>query len=224
MPRLGFEARFAIIDDASQALGVNVNDRQRLRVAAISDGFPHYIHLICEKLFWEMFNAPLEVNQPSNDHFKQAISHAVMGIEPHLRASYEKAVIKDSTGYEDTLWAMADHADLLRRTEEVYESYVQLFTGFGELLDRAKVTARLAKLKSAACDHVLASERPGYYHFRENIMRGYVRLRAEDAEVELATDFASGPSSGSTFRQRGARRSRGGLRPADWRHTDIPTE
>lgn len=58
LPRLSWDARWAIIDRAAEALKVSVGDRARFRIAAISDGFPHYVHLVCEKLFWEMFEDP----------------------------------------------------------------------------------------------------------------------------------------------------------------------
>jgi uncharacterized protein len=35
------------VDSASGALGLKIEDTPRLRIAQISDGFPHYVHLIC---------------------------------------------------------------------------------------------------------------------------------------------------------------------------------
>ncbi len=89
------------------------------------------------------------------------------------------------------LWAIADHADLIRSPEDIFRSYEGLFGSDEGHLDRNKVVSRLSALKEKGCGHILASERVGFYHFRENIMRGYVRLRAEDEGYELATDFAS---------------------------------
>src|SRR4029077_16537701 len=91
LQRLSWKARYEIIEKAASALGVEVDDRPRFRVAAISDGFPYYIHLICEKLFWQMFNTELSCTVPTLDHFREAVSEAVMGIEQHLRASYDQA-------------------------------------------------------------------------------------------------------------------------------------
>jgi uncharacterized protein len=52
--RLPWEARWEIIDGAAAAFGITVNDHPRFRIAAISDGFPHFVHLVSEKLFWEI--------------------------------------------------------------------------------------------------------------------------------------------------------------------------
>ncbi len=51
-PPLNHGQRWEIIDNAAAKLRLTVNSDSRLRIAQVSDGFPHYIHLICEKLFW----------------------------------------------------------------------------------------------------------------------------------------------------------------------------
>ena len=55
LDRLPWEARFEILDYAAKELGLSIDDTTKYRVAQISDGFPHYIHLLCEKLFWLIF-------------------------------------------------------------------------------------------------------------------------------------------------------------------------
>jgi hypothetical protein len=224
VPRLGHEARFEIMDRASAAFQVSLDDRYRYRIAAISDGFPYYVHLLCEKIFWEMVNDPLIVTTATSAHYQQAVAASVSGIEPHLKTTYDKAVMREAVGYEDVLWAVADHADLKRKTEDIYASYEKLFGDDPNKLDRSKVVTRLNALKGISCGRILASERVGYYHFSESMMRGYVRLRAEEQGYELATDFSCGPSTSPTFPQRGARKSRSGVSRSDWRRTDIPTD
>ena len=219
---LSWDARFEIIDAAAKALGVSVENRPRLRIAAISDGFPYYIHRMCEALFWQMFNDPVDRTTPTIDHYREAVTQSVLGIEQHLKHTYDQAVQKDAPGYEDVLWAIADHADLIRNTENIYDSYVTLFGDSEEdrepALDRATVVARLNALKGPRCAQILASDRKGWYHFRENIMRGYVRLRAEEQGYELALDYSAASTSTSSlrWRQRGARRGRKGTRRRDW--------
>jgi len=46
-------------------------------------------------------------------------------------------------------------------------------------------------------------------------MRGYVRLRAEEKGLELALDYAAGTATSTTWRPRGARRSRRGMTAQD---------
>ena len=54
---LGWEGRLEIIRGAANALGVSVDKASEFRIGAMSDGFPHYVHLVCEKLFWGAFDA-----------------------------------------------------------------------------------------------------------------------------------------------------------------------
>jgi hypothetical protein len=220
---LSYDARYEIIDAAAKALGVIVDDRPRYRIAAISDGFPHYVHRMCEQLFWQMFNDPVVCITPTMDHYRQAVAESVLGIEQHLKITYEQAVMKGATGYEKVLWAMADHADLIRKTDSIYQSYLDLFGGAdgdseAVLLDRQTVVSRLNVLKKASCGHILLANKKGWYQFRENIMRGYVRLRAEEQGYELALEYSAASSSdgGLGWRQRGARRGRVGTTSRDW--------
>jgi len=220
---LSYDARFEIIDSAAKALGVTVEDRPRFRIAAISDGFPHYVHLMCEKLFWQMLNDPIVCTKPTIDHYREAVAESVMGIEQHLKTTYEQAVMKDAPDYEQVLWAVADHADFIRNTESIYESYVNLFGP--DQLDRQTVVSRLNTLKGNSCGHILTSMKKGWYQFRENIMRGYVRLRAEEKGFELALDYSAASTSSTSLAWpiRSARRGRMGTTPRDWERIKNPS-
>lgn len=225
LQRLSWDGRFEIIDTATRALGVTIEGRPRTRIAAISDGFPHYVHLICEKLFWQMFNDDAPCTVPNADHYREAIAGSVMGIEQHLRTTYEQAaILKDTQDYEEVLWAVADHADLFRNTESIYDSYRKLFGA--DQMDRPTVVSRLNTLKGSTCGRILTNwhEKKGWYEFRESIMRGYVRLRAEEQGIELALDFAAatGSSASPAWPARGARRARMTSR-SDWAKTQKPS-
>lgn len=208
VPRLPWEARWEIIDAAAAAFGITVSDHPRFRIAAISDGFPHYIHLVSEMLFWEMFNDEQVRTTPTKANYQAAVAAAVQGIEQHLKRTYDKATIRGEGEYEHILWAVADHGDLIRNTNSIYQSYTGLAANIeADPLDRNVVVNRLSTLKTESCGRILVSERRGFYQYREGMMRGYVRLRAEERGIELETDYASGPASKTVWRQRGARRS-----------------
>jgi uncharacterized protein len=206
--RLPWEARWEIIDGAAAAFGITVSDHPRFRIAAISDGFPHFVHLVSEKLFWEMLNDEQQRLSPSKANYQAAVGSAVQGIEQHLKRTYDKATIRGSGDYEQVLWAVADHGDLIRNTDTMFQSYVRLAGNMeGEPLDRNAFVSRLSTLKTEPCGRILTSERRGWYQYREGMMRGYVRLRAEEQGIELETDYAAGTANNTTWRQRGARRA-----------------
>jgi hypothetical protein len=58
-------------------------------------------------------------------------------------------------------------------------------------MQRDKFTQRINALKRPAHGSILLGSRQGWYEFREPVMRGYVRLRAEAQGVELGADHAS---------------------------------
>ncbi len=224
---LSYEARYEIINNIAKALNCQITDPPRHRIASISDGFPHYIHRMCEHIFWQMFRDPHICSTPTAAHYREAVVQSVLGIEQHLKQTYDQAVLKDAPGYEQVLWAIADHSDLIRSTESIYQSYIKIMStaeDVGDLLDRQTIVARLSALKGKGSANILASKRRGYYQFRENIIRGYVRLRAEEQGCELALDYAaaSGANGELKWRPRPAGRRRFGTRPEDRRKTEYP--
>ena len=220
--RLSWEARWEIVDSAANALNVAVEEHPRYRIAAVSDGFPHYVHLVCEKLFWKLFDDPVERVSPTPDHYGDAITGAVLSIEQHLKKVYDHAVMKDSDGYEEVLWAIADHPDLTRNIDSIFDSYRSLMGTDEQQLDRTTFSARLQSLKGKGCKHILVSPRVRWYRFRESIMRGYVRLRAEEKGFELAYDYGAASTSDRSVQLRGARSSRRGWSRRDWDRLKNP--
>jgi hypothetical protein len=226
LPQLSWDARLAIIDSAASAFDVKVGNHPRYRIAAISDGFPHYVHLVSEKLFWAMFGDPHVRLEPTQEHYHNAVNAAVLAIEQYLKAAYDAATMKATDDYEDVLWAMADHPELIRSIDSIYDSYLRIVGHLGEdSIDRNSFVGRLQSLKSDSCGRILASNRRTFYHFRENILRGYVRLRAEDHGLELARDYysASLASATSMWTPRGARKSRRGMTALDKLRMNNPS-
>ena len=105
LERLAWEPRFEMIMTAAVALEITVDETTKIRIARVSDGFPHFIHLVCEKLFWAVYEDKNMHATP--DHFEIAINSAVSVSEPHLKTPYEKATQNYSNDCEPILWAVA---------------------------------------------------------------------------------------------------------------------
>jgi hypothetical protein len=195
-PPLNFGGCWQIIDSAAGALGLEVNEDSRLRVAQVSDGFPHYVHLLCEKLFWAAFRAEEEVEILTPEHYMRAVRGALEGVEARLRSAYDKAVKKDMDQYQEVLWAVADHFELERNTTSIYtNSYLRIMEDLGRTpVDQSAFSSRVAALRGSAHGAILHSTRRGWVRFSENLIRGYVRLRAESVGVRLALEHERGPA------------------------------
>jgi uncharacterized protein len=146
------------------------------RISAISDGFPHYIHLITEKLLWEIFvdENTIRVSRPA--HYLAAIRASVLDIEAKLRQTYEKATQKyvEQDQYEAVLWAVADHHELNRRSADIFEVYTHITSNLQTIkpLPRDKFAQRINALKRPTHGSILKGSRQGWYEFSEPVMRG----------------------------------------------------
>jgi uncharacterized protein len=165
LERLPTTPRFEIVNEAASAVGVEVEPSSLFRISSISDGFPHYVHLIAEKLLWEIFvdENTISVSRPA--HYLAAIKAAVLDIEAKLRQTYEKATQKyvEQDQYEAVLWAVADHHELSRRSSDVFEVYRHLTNRLQNVnpLSRDKFTQRINALKRPTHGSILKGSRQG---------------------------------------------------------------
>jgi uncharacterized protein len=182
-----------IITTVANKLGVTVSREMLLRIGQISDGFPHFVHLIGDTMFWAIYDDPEAVTVVGQRHFRAGIKGALERSDALLRAQYDKATqkTKNTDDYEEALWAMADTTSDRRQLQEIYDSsYTRI------MMKRIGRTARpkeivnqlLLSLRKESHGRIIIGHGSGWFSFRENIMRGYVRLRAEDKKVSLGRD------------------------------------
>lgn len=194
-PPLTYSGRWSIIDSACNALGLTINTDSRLRIAQVSDGFPHYVHLIAQKLFWGAFRSPVVAQELTPEDYMNAVREALGSVESRLRSAYDLATKKDQDSYQEVLWSVADHFELERNNRRIYnESYLRVMAEVHRpALSFDEFQSRLTHLKSARHGSILSSNRRGWIHFSENLIRGYVRLIAESKGIRLALEHEPGP-------------------------------
>jgi uncharacterized protein len=61
LKRLNHSDLWKILTVVAEKLNIELQQEALIRVSQISDGFPHYVHLIGEALFWSMFDDPAVV-------------------------------------------------------------------------------------------------------------------------------------------------------------------
>jgi hypothetical protein len=190
LDRLGWDARREIALKASEAFGLHLNYDVSWRIAAISDGFPYFVHLVVEKMLWEAQAEEGEVDELEWSHFRRGLVAAIQGISAELRRPYEKAVLHREEELEDVVWSTADNEDLFRSLQQMYESYkvVCRKRNRQDTLDKLKFADHVRKLKQNSFGAVLVGidGRPGWYTYREKMLRGFVRMQAEASGVELS--------------------------------------
>lgn len=187
--QLPWEAREEILMEAADTVGINVDRNTMIRISRISDGFPHYVHFIAEKLFWRVYEDTDAFGEVKPEHFELAMADASEAMDMKIRGPYEKATQKYNNDYESVLWAVADGHELTRRSTDIFNSYCEIMRAMGmPPLDRTKFNGRINSLKKTSHAQILKGSRSGWYEFSEKMIRGYVRLRAEKAGVVLDAD------------------------------------
>src|SRR6185437_5189612 len=190
LKRLHHSDLWKILTVVSEKLNVEIQQEALIRISQVSDGFPHYVHLIGEALFWSIFDDPSDVTHSESSHYKDAIIEALRRVEPSLRVQYEKATHKtrNTDDYEVALWALAYSTSDKRQISEIYDSsykWIALKRLGKKFLEREQLNQRYLSMRKDSHGNIIAWSGSGWFAFRENIMRGYVRLRAEAAGINL---------------------------------------
>lgn len=192
LKRLSHDGRWEIIDQAADKMNIKVPKNMNIRIGQISDGFPHYVHLIGEKLFWALYDDNNAVTSAGKNHFDIGVESAIREAEALPRIAYTKATEKYTDDYKEVLWALADGPQLRRQTSEVYQkSYLPIMRARPgrQILEKPKFSNRLNRLKTESHGQILNASGSGWYQYSDNIVRGYVRLRAQQERIELGDGY-----------------------------------
>ena len=144
-------------------------------------------------MFWSVFDDEKQVAEVKLRHFNEGITGALKRSEATLREQYEKAIrkTKNTLDYEEALWALADRHSDQRQLSDIYtRSYLRIMArrkGRAEL-DQEKLNQRFHALRKQTHGSIVVNFRAGWWGFRENIIRGYVRLKAQEQGIELGKD------------------------------------
>lgn len=190
LDRLDYQSALDIVDDALEKFGlsweVEPTRTARFRIASIANGFPYYVHLLLEKLLYQVYEDK-DATGITLDHLQRAIAAAVRDAQEEIRKPYDMATRGRNDSYKLGVWAAADSWSLERTAAQIYASYAALCERMSIApLDNKKFLQILAALKRSGYGPIFrAGYRKGLYQFTENIVRGYVRLCAAAEGIEL---------------------------------------
>lgn len=186
---LDWTGRFKIIDNAFDSFDVAISDDIRFRIAGMSDGYPSYVHLMCEKLLNEIYRGEKTDEIVSFETFIDALDSAIDSIAQDIKKDYMLATEGREEHFHHILWAMADSADNIRQMDHIRFSYASICGVLSiEQLDEKTLKKEFDKLKSKPYGRVIErgiQNRPGWFKFKESMVRGLVRMYAEKHGVAL---------------------------------------
>lgn len=182
-----------IVSVAAAKLDVSVPRDMLIRIAIIGSGYPHFAHLVGLELFVAWIEQ--DGGEITADTFARAINKAVAGSIEELRDCYNTATQRGTDDYKCVVWTMADLDTVDVRNDELEAHYRQLARtkGRGRWPD-ADATKVAAALRNAEYGAILTltpkkygseERRYRFQRFTQPLMRGYVRLRAEEEGVHL---------------------------------------
>lgn len=191
--KLSHDILWRIVSGVAEELEISIPQEFLTRIGVISDGFPHFVHLMGECMIWEMHDDSRELQACERSHFEGGVRGALQRTEPALRLAYQKATekTKNKSQYEEALWALADTSETRRQIKEIFErSYIRIQNEIGDkkYMDKQTLNARLLTLRDERHGSVVVGHGAGYFSFRENVFRGFVRLKAETEKVPLKRD------------------------------------
>lgn len=203
LERLNWSGREAIIKEAVRSFDLSIDKEVTFKIAKISNGFPYFVHLITEKILWCAFDSDKEITTIELDLFNEALEKAINSISAHLQMPYDAASLHRTNDYKEILWATADSENTIRYIDGMYSSYLRINQQLygtspddqNRPLPRTKFTTRLSNLKKKEYGQILenVTDRKGIYTYRENILRGFVAMKAFEAGIELQGDIADEP-------------------------------
>lgn len=182
-----------IIRTVANKTGTTIPQEYLTRIGLISDGFPHFVHLIGQCMFWAMHDDPREISVCERSHYEAGIKGALQKTEVWLKMAYQKATekTKNKVEYEEALWSVADKAETRRQISDIYGRSYKRIMGQrpGKILDKEVFNDRLLTLRKPSHGEILRGHGAGWFSFKESVLRGYVRLKAEADGVELTPDI-----------------------------------
>lgn len=194
LKQLNYSNLQEIINSAADAFNVKIPKGIVQRISIISDGFPYFTQLIGDQLFWVMYEDETDVSVCTMDHFQRAIDRSVEEALFTLREKYEKSTLKyrNTDDFKYALWSLVSSPTLSRQVTDVYEkSYLPLVDELKpeKTLTSHEFNSRIWYLTQESHGSILASKGSGWYEFSERMMRGYVRLKAQEVGVILGGDL-----------------------------------
>lgn len=213
LARLYLDDTMRILESGGAGLGVPIHPDHQLRAAQISDGFPHFAHLLGSSMMWEWYDDKTAANRIEPRHFEAGIIRAVTSTEKRLEDLYHSATRKYTGGWDYFLWATADHHDLIQSSSNIWESYCRIVnealaikqsdptSRLPEIVssnekrqdpfDRARFNSKMYHLKDERHGHVLKGTRAGWYAFRVPMLRGYCRLLAQQHGIKIGNEYGA---------------------------------
>jgi hypothetical protein len=184
-----------IVESAASSINVGVPRDILYRIAAIGNGFPHFAHLMGKAILIESIDN--NTNTISNEIYKAGVKRAVRDSIQELKISYEAATQRSADYFKHLVWSLAHSNVIDVRIDEWIILYTELSHSFNwPLVDEKKLRTAISNFSKVSCGEIITNtpsrygsteKRYRYKRFNNMLMRGHVRLQAENEGFILGT-------------------------------------
>lgn len=193
---LPFQVLMDIVEHAASEVEVIVPRHILLRIAIIGNGLPHFAHLMGKALLIEAVEA--EASTVGDEVYRRGVAAAVRDSMAELRIAYDAATQRGEDYYKHLIWALA-HSDVVDvRVDEWLRLYHELASQQHlQLVDDNRLRTAIGNFASESYGKIIVNTparygsfeiRYRYKRFSNTLMRGHVRLNAENEGVTLGRE------------------------------------
>lgn len=192
LPRMGWDERIDLVNKILSKFAITADRNTAIRIAAISDGFPFYIHFLLQKMLYEIFEREEVVSEIDIDDYYKALNLAIKHMNPEMAEKYNKAINRRVADSEYILWATSIGEWISNNLEEMYDAYKEILWQLNED-DQAPISQKdfnvyIRFLVKPSHGPVLMSStrgKRGEYEFVEKMFKGFIRMQAELHSINI---------------------------------------
>jgi len=172
-----------LVARGERRLSVTFRDSVKHRIVRLSDGFPHFAHLLAlysaQEAGETLLSEPKGSLVVDEEEYESGLRLALENAEPQLIEDFERAVVtvkRKSEKFELVLGALALSSE---RQVQVRDIGANASLLAGEECSSRAFSYHLGQLVKSERASILTRVREGYYRFTNPLMRPYIRLRLE---------------------------------------------
>ncbi|MEO4072860.1 MULTISPECIES: ATP-binding protein [Acinetobacter] len=192
LPVLSWDSRINLIEKTLNNFEISIDRTTAIRISAISDGYPHYIHFVLKQLLWNIFENEEIITAIDMTDYNIALNHVVKQLSPEYSLKYNRSINTKKIDCELVLWSTSIGEWIINSLDEMYEAYLEIVYLLRDdqhiPLEKTKFNSIVREFTKPNKGMILVpshSGRRGEYEFSEKIFKGYIRIQAELHSISI---------------------------------------
>ncbi len=185
-------ALLEVIEDVEREFDVEFLQGQSYRICQISQGFPHFTHLMLKDILLYNYDDEFKGGEISQESFALGVLNSVGQADVRLYDSYQGALHTSTQLHEEVIWAVAYGPILNVHYKDIFNHYLKIMDSINrnEKLTIGQMQSYLNRITindiaEETRGKILLRRDPGWYEFIDPMLRSYTRLVADTHKADL---------------------------------------